>query len=222
MSRLEPKHPRAIRWMHWINAPLLSIMIWSGLLIYWANDVYELGVGGVTLHFFPDWFYRALRLDRGLAVGMAYHFAFMWLFALNGFLYVVYTFISGEWRHLLPNRHTPREAWEVVLHDLGLRKAPLPSAKFNGAQRMAYTGVVLMGAGSLVTGLAIYKPTQLAWLTGLLGGYAWARAEHFMLTIGYVLFFLIHITQVVRAGWNNFRAMVTGYELVPVKEPDHA
>jgi thiosulfate reductase cytochrome b subunit len=79
-----------------------------------------------------------------------------------------------------------------------------------------------MGAGSLVTGLAIYKTAQLAWLTGLLGGYAWARAWHFVLTIGYVLFFLIHIAQVIRAGWDNFRAMVTGYELVPVTEPHHA
>jgi len=44
------------------------VMIWSGLLIYWANDVYELRVGGVTLfHFFPDWFYRALDLEHSLA-----------------------------------------------------------------------------------------------------------------------------------------------------------
>jgi thiosulfate reductase cytochrome b subunit len=223
MNRLEAKHPRAIRWMHWVNAPVLAIMIWSGLLIYWANDVYELRVGDTTLfHFFPDWFYRVFHLDFGLASGMAYHFTFLWLFALNGIGYVLYTFLSGEWRHLLPNRHTPREAWQVVLHDLGLRKAPPPPARFNGAQRLAYTGVILMGAGSLVTGLAIYKPTQLAWLTQLLGGYTWARAEHFMLTVGYVLFFVVHIVQVIRAGWNNFRAMVTGYELVPVQEPDHA
>jgi thiosulfate reductase cytochrome b subunit len=223
MNRLERKHPRAVRWMHWINVPLLTIMLWSGLLIYWANDVYAISLGSVTLlHFFPDWFYRALGLEHGLAAGMAYHFTFMWLFAINGFCYVVYTFVSGEWRHLLPNRRTPREAWQVVLHDLGLRKAPLPRAKFNGAQRLAYTGVILMGAGSLVTGLAIYKPTQLAWLTGLLGGYAWARAEHFTLAVGYVLFFVIHITQVVRAGWNNFRSMVTGYELVPLQEESHA
>ena len=222
MNRLESKHPRAIRWMHWINFPLLTIMIWSGLLIYWANDAYAIRVGGVTLfHFFPDWFYKALNLEHGLAVGMAYHFTFMWLFAINGLAYVLYTFVSGEWRHLLPNRHTPREAWQVVLHDLGLRKAPLPPAKFNAAQRIAYSGVILMGAGSLVTGLAIYKPTQLGWLTGLLGGYAWARGEHFALTIGYVLFFVIHIAQVLRAGWNNFRAMVTGYEVVPAKEESH-
>ncbi len=176
MYRQSAKHPRAIRWMHWINFPLLAVMIWSGLLIYWANDVYDVGIGSVTLfHFFPDWFYRTLKLDHGLALGMAYHFTFAWFFGINGLVYVLYTIVSGEWRHLLPNRHTPREAWHVVLHDLGLRKAPLPRAKFNGAQRLAYTGVIVMGAGSLITGLAIYKPTQLAWLTSLLGGYAWAR-----------------------------------------------
>ncbi len=222
MYRQSAKHPRAIRWMHWINFPLLAVMIWSGLLSYWANDVYDVGIGSVTLfHFFPDWFYRTLKLDHGLALGMAYHFTFAWFFGINGLVYVLYTIVSGEWRHLLPNRHTPREAWHVVLHDLGLRKAPLPRAKFNGAQRLAYTGVIVMGAGSLITGLAIYKPTQLAWLTSLLGGYAWARAEHFALMIGYVLFFVIHLAQVIRAGWNNFRAMVTGYELVLEEESGH-
>jgi thiosulfate reductase cytochrome b subunit len=217
MSRLELKHPRAIRWMHWVNVAALAVMIWSGLLIYWANDVYAIG----PVHLFPDWFYHAFGLDYSLAKGMAYHFAFMWVFCLNGVCYVAYTVISGEWRHLLPNRHTPREAWQVVLHDLRLRRDPLPRAKFNGAQRLAYTGVIVMGAGSLLTGVAIYKPTQLAWLTDLLGGYSWARAEHFALVVGYVLFFVVHIVQVIRAGWNNFRAMVTGYELVAVEEKHH-
>jgi thiosulfate reductase cytochrome b subunit len=223
MQRLEAKHPRAIRWMHWVNVPVLTVMIWSGLLIYWAYDPYAIRIGGFTLvKFFPDWFYESLGLGHQLARGMAFHFTFMWLFGVNGLLYVAYVFWSGEWRHLLPNRSTPREAWDVVLHDLKLRRGPLPRRKFNGAQRVAYTGVVLMGAGSLVTGLAIYKPTQLAWLTGLLGGYQWARAEHFALTAGYVLFFLVHIAQVVRAGWNNFRAMLTGYELAPVEEKPRA
>ena len=39
------KHPLAIRWFHWINFPVIFIMIWSGLLIYWANDVYRIGWG---------------------------------------------------------------------------------------------------------------------------------------------------------------------------------
>ncbi len=215
MMRLEKKHPRAIRWFHWINVPLLSLMIWSGLLIYWANDVYRIGWGSVTLfHFFPDWFYQTLNLERRLAEGMAWHFTVMWLFALNGLAYVSYTIVSGEWRHLVPNRRSFREAWQVLLHDLHLSKVEPPRRKFNGAQQFAYTGVILMGAGSLLTGLAIYKPVQVAWLTNVLGGYEWARWEHFWLTVGYVAFFFIHISQVIRAGWNNFRSMVIGCELV--------
>jgi thiosulfate reductase cytochrome b subunit len=122
---------------------------------------------------------------------------------------------------LLPNRRSFREAIQVVLHDLHLSKVEPPAAKFNAAQRFAYTGVVAMGAGSLLTGLAIYKPIQFAWFTGLLGGYELARLEHFCLTLGYVVFFVIHISQVIRAGWNNFRAMVTGFELAasPIAEP---
>jgi thiosulfate reductase cytochrome b subunit len=222
MARLVPKHSLPTRLFHWINGPVLAVMIWSGLMIYWANDVYRIRLGGVTLfRFFPTWFYRVFDLGHHLAIGMAWHFTFMWLFAINGLLYVAYTAWSGEWRHLVPNRHTPREAWQVVLHDLGLRKDPLPRQKFNGAQRIAYTAVVAMGAGSLVTGLAIYRPVQFGWLTAALGGYPAARAWHFTLTIGYVLFFMIHITQVIRAGWNNFRAMVIGVEAVPDEETSH-
>jgi thiosulfate reductase cytochrome b subunit len=214
MPRLERKHALETRLFHWANVPALALMIWSGLMIYWANDVYKVRLGGVTLvKFFPAWFYRALQIDHRLAEGMAWHFTVMWLFALNGVLYVTYTAWRGEWRYLVPDRQTLREAWEVVRHDLGLRKEPLPRRKFNGAQRIAYTGVVAMGAGSLLTGLAIYKPVQLAWLTAMLGGYPAARLEHFILTLGYVAFFVIHITQVARAGWNNFRAMVIGVEV---------
>src|SRR4051812_7531952 len=189
MPRLERKHSLATRIFHWANVPILAVMIWSGLLIYWANDVYAIRFGGVTIvKFFPDWFYQWFHVGFRLGEGMAWHFTFMWLFALNGLLYVLYTIVSGEWRHLVPDRHTFGEAFQVVLHDLRLLRAPLPRRKFNGAQRLAYTGVIAMGAGSLLTGLAIYKPVQLAWLTWLLGGYQAARLEHFTLTIGYILF----------------------------------
>jgi len=75
-----------------------------------------------------------------------------------------------------------------------------------------------MGAASVVTGLAIYKPTQLSWLTALLGGYEWARWEHFYLMIGYVLFFVVHVVQVALAGWRNFNSMITGYDVVEAVE----
>jgi thiosulfate reductase cytochrome b subunit len=145
---------------------------------------------------------------------MAFHFAFMWLFLINGVVYVLYTIISGEWRLLLPQRKSFKEAWLVLLHDLHIRKtAPPIEGKYNAAQRIAYSAIIAMGFGSIVTGLAIYKPVQFNWLVVLCGGYAFARIIHFALTIGYVLFFVIHIVQVIIAGWNNFRSMVTGFDV---------
>lgn len=207
------KHTFFTRAFHWLNVPILTLMIWSGLLIYWANDVYEIKIFGHTLfHFFPESFNKFLNLPFRLAEGMAWHFTIMWFFILNGLFYVLYTFFSGEWRELIPNKNSLKEAWQVLLHDLYLSKKPLPEMKFNGAQRIAYTSVIIMGLGSMLTGFAIYKPVQLHWLTALFGGYEWARGIHFILTVGYVLFFIIHITQVIRAGWKNFQAMVTGKE----------
>ena len=222
MSQLTYKHPRAVRWLHWLNVPLLGLMLWSGLLIYRANDVYRIGWGDVTLvHFFPREVYDLLRLNGRLAEGMAIHFFVMWLFALNGLLYVLYTLFSGQWRFLLPDRRSFRDAWQVFVNDLGLSRARPPQGKFNGAQRIAYTLVILMAAGSLTTGLAIDQPVQFAWLTALLGGYEWARWEHFWLAAGFVLFIFIHVVQVIRAGWNNCRSMITGYEVVSSGEAAH-
>jgi thiosulfate reductase cytochrome b subunit len=227
MVTVDYKHSLATRWMHWINFPLLFLMIYSGILIYWADSqhegfdahrVYRIGIGGWTLfRLFPSWFYNNLHLKFQLAKGMAYHFFFMWFFALNGIAYVLYTFLSGEWRNLVPTRHSFVGAFRVVLHDLGFSKHPLPRKKFNDAQRIAYTGVILMGIGSLLTGLAIYKPTQLHVITALFGGYEMARWFHFWLTIANVGFFVVHVAQVIRAGWNSFRAMIIGYQISPVE-----
>lgn len=218
MTTVKLKHLLAVRWFHWINFPILFLMIWSGLLIYWANDVYHIG----PLHFFPDFIYRTLHLDHKLAQGMNLHFLFMWIFVANGLLYVAYTLISGEWRYLVPRSiSTFRDAWHVALYDMGLRKQMPAQQKYNAAQQVSYTAIVLMGAGSIVSGLAIYKPVQLGWLTELLGGYEFARFIHFALTVGYLLFFIVHIAQVIRAGWNNFQSMVTGYELEREPESVH-
>ena len=221
--RLEKKHPLAIRWMHWINFPVLFTMIWSGLLIYWNDSdnayhhphrVYRIGIGNVTaFRFFPDWFYRALHVPYHVTQGLGYHFFFMWFFALNGIAWVMYTALSGEWRFLLPNRRSLREALQVTLVDLHLRKGLPPQTKYNGAQRIAYTSCIAMGALMLLTGLAIYKPTQVHWLTSLLGGYEMARWLHFWTTMAFLGFFAVHIIQVLLAGWNNFRSMVSGREL---------
>lgn len=220
---IEAKHSLAIRWFHWVNFPVLFTMIWSGLLIYWANDVYTVTLFGHTFFkFFPDWFYVKRELGpvnfeiaSRLATGMAWHFFFMWIFAFNGLLYLLFLIFSGEWRNLLPKRGSFGHALHTVLHDLHLRKDPPPGRDYNGAQRITYTLVVVMGLGSLGTGLEMYKPTTFRWIGSIFGGYELSRFFHFWLMILFCLFFLVHVAQVVRAGWNNFRSMVTGYEIVP-------
>jgi thiosulfate reductase cytochrome b subunit len=214
MKTIVKKHPLAIRWFHWLNFPILLCMIWSGLLIYWANGVYKISWGDkVLIKFFPQGFYKTLNIPFRLAEGMNWHFLLMWLFFINGLLYITYTIVSGQWRYLLPKKNSFKEAWQVVLHDLHIKKYNPPFVKYNAAQRIAYTSIIVMGFGSLVTGLAIYKPVQFGAIAWLCGGYEAARLEHFILTIGYVLFFFIHVAQVVKTGWNNFQAMITGFEV---------
>ncbi len=227
--RLEHKHPLAIRWMHWINFPVLFMMILSGLRIYWNDSdnahlhphaVYRIGLGSLTLvRLFPPRVWKALDIPWHVTQGMGDHFFFMWIFAINGIAYVVYLLVSGEWRFLVPRGASLRDAVYVILAALHLRKQHPSHSKYNAAQRIAYTAVLLMGAGSLVSGLAIYKPTQLHFVTTLLGGYEWARWQHFWLTMGFCVFFLVHVAQVVLAGWNNFRSMVSGHEIRPLHEP---
>ena len=210
MAKLKLKHLVAIRWFHWINFPLLALMIWSGFLIYWAYPIYAIG----PLHF-PQSVFQALNMDHRLANGMAMHFFFMWLFVVNGILYVAYTIFSGEWRFLVPRSLSAfRDALYVALYDLHLRKSKPMREKYNAAQQVSYTGIVVMGIFSVLTGFAIYKPAQLNWLAALFGGYPTARLIHFVLTIGYCLFFVVHVVQVLLAGWNNFRSMIIGYEVV--------
>lgn len=206
-------HPAASRWMHWINFPLLMVMIWSGLKIYWANDVYAAGIGPVQFFaFFPQWVYETFGLEQSLARGIAFHFTFGWLFAINGLAYGIWLAATGQWRHLVPNRDDLRDLPAVLLHDVGMRDEEPVKGRYNAAQRVSYTLIVAMGALIVLTGLAILKSTQLNLLTRAFGGYESARFLHFATTIGFVLFFVLHLVQVARAGVGNLMSMITGYE----------
>ncbi len=136
--------------------------------------------------------------------------------------YLAWTVGSGSWRSILPNRGTLRDAALVLKRDLGLSTPPPePRDGYNGAQRIAYSIAIGMGISLVLTGLAIYRPVQLGWLTRLLGGYQMARVEHFWLTMAMFVFVAIHVLQVLRAGWNTIRSMIVGFEVVSDEEVAH-
>src|ERR1700739_349488 len=83
-------HPLPLRIMHWINAVAVFIMIGSGWRIY--NDDVLFG----WLHF-PDF----LVIGKWAQYGLQWHFFGMWIFALNGLVYLTYGIVTGRFRHKL-------------------------------------------------------------------------------------------------------------------------
>jgi thiosulfate reductase cytochrome b subunit len=86
-----------------------------------------------------------------------------------------------------------------------------PQGKHNALQKQAYSGVILLGVLSVLTGFAIWKPIQLKWLTALFGGYQLARYWHFWAVWLFVSFAIVHVILVFTADPASLRAMITGW-----------
>jgi thiosulfate reductase cytochrome b subunit len=94
---------------------------------------------------------------------------------------------------------------------LGLRSEHPPQGKHNALQKLAYTTIVSLGVLAVASGFAIYKPVQLAWLTGLFGGYELARYWHFLLVWAFVAFTLLHVLLVLLVDPASLRAIISGW-----------
>ena len=190
-------HPLVVRITHWINVLAVLVMVTSGWRIYNASPLFGSFV-------FPD----ALTQGGWLAGALQWHFAAMWLLALNGLVYVVYGIVSGHFRRkLLPI--SPR----AVLHELGQalrgRLSHDDLAVYNAAQRAAYVVLILSLILLIASGLAIWKPVQLQELANLMGGYEGARLLHFFAMALMVFIVIVHVVMVVLVP-RTFPTMITG------------
>ncbi len=208
LERLYRKHPLATRILHWANFIVIAVLLWTAFLL--LSGTPELPYS----HWLSPGFYAALHLDNRNDEGRVWHVLFSFLMIAIGVIYVAYLAGSGRWKAFVPNAASWKDAYLVVLNDLGVRRHTPSHVKYNGAQRIAYTGVVLLGLGEVVTGLPIYLKNWTGF-ANLLGGQDAIRAEHFAFMLGIIVFVVVHLLQVARAGWNNFRSMVTGVEVVP-------
>ena len=205
-----------LRLTHAVGILTLFLMLWSGLLIYWAHDPYEITVFGYTLfHFFPDGFYKALNVPYKLGLGMGWHFTVQWFYIGNGLLYTAWLFISGHWRDVVPTRlHEFIDAAKVAGHDFGLVKTLPPQGRYNAAQKISYAGIPVLGMVATLSGWAMYKPVQLGWVLHLFGTYEIARGVHFITALLFVGFIVVHVVQVlvqaVKSGWAHLGAMFIG------------
>ena len=205
------RHHGLVRLAHWLNAVFLLGMIASGLQIYAAfahfgprGMPYPNPLDGDAL---PRW----ARLGGWLAGGINWHFALAWPFVLTGIVYLAFLAISGEWRPLLFRPRDLGPAVQMQLYYLRLRREHPPQGKHNALQKGAYTFTIALGAISLLTGFAIYKPVQLWWLTALFGGYELARYWHFIAVWLFVAFTLVHVALVFLVDPASIRSMITGW-----------
>ncbi len=189
-------HPRWVRITHWINALAMLVMIGSGWQIYNAAPL------------FPFNFPKSIALGNWLAGALLWHFAAMWLLAVNGLVYVTLGLASGRFRRkLLPIR--PAEVAADVKAALGFKLGHDDLSVYNAVQKLLYLGVILCGVLMVLSGLAIWKPVQLQELTALFGGYDVARYVHFFAMSAIVGFLGVHIALALLVP-KSLRAMITG------------
>jgi len=192
------QQPAAIRFTHWCNAVFIVLMAGSGLQILTAYPA--LGPRGAQYWWYPFQNIappRWLTVGGWLAGGRHWHFAIAWFFIANGLVYFTYFFISGEWRRRLfrPARDA-RNAVGQFAYYVRLRKSPPAEDFYNGLQRLAYTGVLLLGIVMVLSGLAIYKPVQFHPLTLIFDGYDGARVVHLAGLCLLAMFVVVHVVLV--------------------------
>jgi Ni/Fe-hydrogenase b-type cytochrome subunit len=205
------EHSFAIRFTHWLNAIALFVMAGSGLRIYLAFPAFG---DKLPPH---DFFRFPARYSIGgwLAGALQWHFTFMWLFMGAGLVYVFYQLITGTWRQVVFTRRDIRGVWPVFRHYFLFGPKPEQVESYNALQKLAYTGAILLGALSVITGLILYKSAQLSFLVPLLGGYRSVRILHFVSLAGLAAFVPGHVVMVIVHGWNNFQSMLTGWNFKP-------
>ncbi len=189
--------PAWVRTVHWINAVAMIMMIMSGWQIYNASPLFDFK------------FSHSITLGGWLGGALLWHFAAMWLLMINGLVYLALGFATGRFRKkLLPI--TP----EGVISDA---KAALTGklshddlSKYNYVQKLLYAGIIVVGILIVLSGLSIWKPVQLQYLTALFGGYEVARYVHFICMSAIVAFLVVHVALAVLVP-KSLRAMIIGH-----------
>jgi thiosulfate reductase cytochrome b subunit len=205
------RHHWIVRVTHWVNFVALTIMVGSGLRIF--NAYPRFARRGGT---FCCWPWEGHRIPAKLTFGgwlagaRNWHFAMMWVLVVNGLIYLGFIYLHGEWRDLVPRRGYFRDAWEMMKFYLSARRDHPVQGKHNALQKGTYFILPWVGLLAVLTGIAIWKPVQLAPLTDLFGGYVWARYWHFVAMLILVALSFIHIFMVFAVDPYSLRAIITG------------
>jgi thiosulfate reductase cytochrome b subunit len=188
--------PAWVRIMHWINAVAVILMIMSGWQIYNASPLFAFS--------FP----ASITLGSWLGGALLWHFAAMWLLMVNGLFYLTFGFATGRFRKkLLPI--TPSGVVADTKAALTFKLSHDDLTKYNHVQRLLYAGIIVVGIVIVLSGLSMWKPVQLQYLTALFGGYDFARYVHFTCMALICAFLVVHVVLALLVP-KSLRAMIIG------------
>jgi thiosulfate reductase cytochrome b subunit len=189
--------PGWVRIVHWINALAMVLMIMSGWQIYNASPLFE----GLR-------FSHSITLGGWLGGALLWHFAAMWLLMVNGLVYLTLGLVTGRFRKkLLPL--TPGGVIGDAKAALTGHLSHTDLSVYNQVQKLLYIGIITVGVLIVLSGLSIWKPVQLQYLTTLFGGYNIARYVHFACMAAIVGFLVIHVALALLVP-KSLRAMIVG------------
>ncbi|WP_447590480.1 cytochrome b/b6 domain-containing protein [Microbacterium lacticum] len=183
--------PAWLGWQHFFNVFLMVLIIRSGLTIrnekrpavFWAPKNDPKGKTSLTI-----WFHQALDI--------------FWI--LNGVVFVVLLFVTGQWMRIVPT------SWEVFPNALSaaLQYVSLdwPTengwVNYNALQQLAYFSTVFLAAPlAIVTGVRMSSlwPKKAERLSRAYP-IEWARKVHFPTMLYFVVFIIIHVALVLATG----------------------
>jgi thiosulfate reductase cytochrome b subunit len=177
-----PQQQTFIKILHGLLIISLLMMMGSGLAIYNANPVF----GGRAGWQVPKW----ATLGSYLANGRDWHFAVMWVFSFTLLIYGIYIFLTQRWK----KRFFSQQDFKA------LRVGQNPKRRTYAWHRSIYTGIIPVLILAIVSGLSMYKPAQLHWLSGLFINWQVLRTVHFLTVPISLLFILVHLIMGIRAG----------------------
>jgi thiosulfate reductase cytochrome b subunit len=201
-----------VRVTHWVNVIALPLMVASGLRIFNAYPAFaRKGESFCCYPFAGRQIPAVLTFGGWLAGARHWHFAVMWILVVNALVYLGFIYLHGEWRELAPRRGDAHRAVEMIEFYLFARADHPRQGKHNALQKTAYFAMPVIAAIIVLSGISIWKPVQLHWLTALFGGYVWARYVHFVAMIVLVLLVLGHVFMVLTVDPYALRSMITGW-----------
>ncbi|MBV9617482.1 MAG: molybdopterin-dependent oxidoreductase [Ktedonobacteraceae bacterium] len=158
----------------------------------------------------------ALPGGDNLGIGRHWHFFSVIFWILNGLIYIVLLFTTGEWIRLIPTSWSIfPDAWHTFLTYITFHIPPASDFHpYDPLQQLAYAAVVfLLGPFLIATGAAMSPAIEgrFPWYPKLFGSRQTARSLHFLGLVAFVLFTIMHTALVLIVHFqDNIRSIVLG------------